>query len=117
MQAMHELSRPGGTASGGQAQVDVESLLQARISAAHQLRKTLQLPSASTNVYRLVNSEGDRLSGLIVDVLGDRIVVASTAAWAERFVLCTMPITRLTNMLAHFVPKCDRVLFRSAGLG
>lgn len=28
-------------------------------------------------------SEGDRLSGLVVDVLGDAVVVASSAAWVE----------------------------------
>lgn len=38
-------------------------------------RACLGLPSATTNAYRLVNSEGDRLSGLIVDVLGDVVVV------------------------------------------
>ena len=37
-----------------------------------------------TNVYRVVNSEGDRLSGLIVDRVGDQLVVASSAAWVER---------------------------------
>lgn len=29
-------------------------------------------------------SEGDGLSGLVVDVLGDRLVVASSAAWVQR---------------------------------
>lgn len=33
------------------------------------------LPSASTNAYRLINSEGDRLSGLVADVLGEVVVV------------------------------------------
>ncbi len=36
--------------------------------------------------YRLINSEGDRLSGLVVDVLGpSHLVVQSVAAWAERY--------------------------------
>lgn len=39
---------------------------------------------AVTDVYRLVNSEGDRLSGVVVDVLGSVAVVQSVAAWAER---------------------------------
>ncbi len=35
--------------------------------------------------FRLVNSEGDRLSGLTVDVLGPRhAVVQSSALWVER---------------------------------
>lgn len=37
-----------------------------------------------TDVYRLVNSEGDRLSGLIVDRVGPQLVVSSSAAWVER---------------------------------
>jgi 23S rRNA G2069 N7-methylase RlmK/C1962 C5-methylase RlmI len=35
--------------------------------------------------HRLVNSEGDRLSGCVVDVLGSVAVVQSVAAWTERF--------------------------------
>jgi hypothetical protein len=45
-------------------------------------RACLGLPSASTNAYRLVNSEGDRLSGLIVDVLGDVVVVQVSSVFA-----------------------------------
>lgn len=40
------------------------------------------------DVYRVVNSEGDRLSGLIVDRIGDQLVVASSAAWVERQDAC-----------------------------
>ena len=40
--------------------------------------------SRACDVYRLVNSEGDRLSGLIVDRVADQLVVASSAAWVER---------------------------------
>lgn len=36
-----------------------------------------------TNVYRLINGEGDRLSGLVVDVFGDSAVIESSAAWVE----------------------------------
>nr|POF06688.1 ribosomal rna large subunit methyltransferase i [Quercus suber] len=65
--------------------LNVEKLLEARIDAARELRKSLGLPSANTNAYRLVNSEGDRLSGLIVDVFGDLAVIASSAAWVEKY--------------------------------
>ncbi|GLT75770.1 hypothetical protein SLA2020_474690 [Shorea laevis] len=64
---------------------NMEKLLEARIDAARELRKSLGLPSANTNAYRLVNSEGDRLSGLIVDVFGDLAVIASSAAWVEKY--------------------------------
>ncbi|XP_047330631.1 ribosomal RNA large subunit methyltransferase I [Impatiens glandulifera] len=65
--------------------LNVEKLLETRLGRAIQLRKNLGLPSASTNAYRLVNSEGDRLSGLIVDIFGDLAVVASSAAWVEKY--------------------------------
>ncbi|KAL3691593.1 hypothetical protein R1sor_005244 [Riccia sorocarpa] len=65
--------------------MDMERLIQTRISAAVELRKLLDLPSNETNVYRLVNSEGDGLSGLIADVLGGHLVVASSAAWVEKY--------------------------------
>jgi 23S rRNA (cytosine1962-C5)-methyltransferase len=42
-----------------------------RLRAAQALRGALALPSAETTAYRLVNSEGDQLPGLVVDVFGD----------------------------------------------
>ncbi|XP_078161914.1 S-adenosyl-L-methionine-dependent methyltransferases superfamily protein [Carex rostrata] len=65
--------------------LNMENLLQKRFSAAIDLRTSLGLPSADTNVYRLINSEGDRLSGLIVDVFGEVAVIASSAAWVEKY--------------------------------
>ncbi|KAK2972061.1 hypothetical protein RJ640_005081 [Escallonia rubra] len=65
--------------------LNVEKLLETRISAATMLRKKLGLPSANTNAYRLVNSEGDRLSGLVIDIFGDLAVIASSAAWVENY--------------------------------
>ncbi|CAM6129373.1 unnamed protein product [Calypogeia fissa] len=65
--------------------LDMERIIQSRVAGAVELRKQLDLPSKDTNVYRLVNSEGDRLSGLIADVLGDQIVVASSASWVEKY--------------------------------
>jgi 23S rRNA (cytosine1962-C5)-methyltransferase len=46
-----------------------------RLSAAAALRADLGLPSPETSAYRLVHGEGDGLPGLIVDVLGDTVVV------------------------------------------
>ncbi|XVE74256.1 hypothetical protein DITRI_Ditri12bG0002200 [Diplodiscus trichospermus] len=79
MQLEEEMTRDPSCA------LDMEKLLEARINAAMELRRGLGLPSATTNAYRLVNSEGDRLSGLIVDVFGDLAVVASSAAWVEKY--------------------------------
>ncbi|KAJ6432351.1 hypothetical protein OIU84_019569 [Salix udensis] len=65
--------------------LDMKKLLEIRTDAAIELRRRLGLPSSHTNAYRLVNSEGDRLSGLIVDVFGDLAVIASSAAWVENY--------------------------------
>ncbi|KAA0054694.1 ribosomal RNA large subunit methyltransferase I isoform X1 [Cucumis melo var. makuwa] len=72
-------------ASDPSCTLNVEKMIETRIHTARELRKNLGLPSASTNAYRLVNSEGDRLSGLIIDVFGDLAVVASSAAWVEKY--------------------------------
>src|SRR5262245_7280655 len=45
--------------------------LRRRLESARALRRSLHLPDERTDAYRLVNSEGDWLPGLIVDVLGD----------------------------------------------
>lgn len=42
----------------------MEKLLETRFDAAVNLRQSMGLPSADTNVYRLVNSEGDRYGTL-----------------------------------------------------
>ncbi len=51
------------------------AFLGARIGAAVQLRASLGLPSATTTGFRLINSEGDGLGGLVVDAYGDTLVV------------------------------------------
>ena len=59
-------------------------ILQTKLHEAIQARLSLNLPSDSTDSFRLVNGEGDGLSGLAVDVLGGKVaVVMSSAAWVE----------------------------------
>ena len=50
----------------------------ARLREAQALRARLALPSIDTTAYRLINSEGDGLPGLVVDVFGDAAVVQVT---------------------------------------
>jgi 23S rRNA (cytosine1962-C5)-methyltransferase len=50
----------------------------ARLREAQALRTRLKLPNSDTTAYRLVNSEGDSLPGLVVDVFGDAAVVQVT---------------------------------------
>jgi len=63
----------------------LRQILTLRFQSAVQTRsKGLKLPNSDTNSYRLVNGEGDGLSGLAVDVLGGSVaVVMSSAAWCE----------------------------------
>ena len=50
----------------------------ARLREAQVLRTRLGLPNPETTAYRLVNSEGDGLPGLVVDVFADAAVVQIT---------------------------------------
>ncbi len=61
-----------------------EAWLDERLAAARQARVRLGLPSAETDAYRLVNSEGDLLPGLIIDVFGDAAVVQFTTLAMKR---------------------------------
>ena len=54
------------------------AFFRVRISAARALRARLGFPSDRTTAYRLVNSEGDNLPGVVVDVYGDAIAVQIT---------------------------------------
>ena len=54
------------------------AFFRARIKGARAARARLGLPSERTTVYRLVNSEGDDLPGLVVDVYGDAAVAQIT---------------------------------------
>jgi 23S rRNA (cytosine1962-C5)-methyltransferase len=61
-----------------------DAWLAARLADARELRARLGLPSAETGAYRLVNSEGDSLPGLVVDVYGDAVAVQFTAFAMKR---------------------------------
>lgn len=73
---------------------DMDDLVHKRIHQAAALRSFLlglRLPATSatsqtptTTVYRLVNSEADRLSGCVVDMLGDVAVVQASAVWIQQ---------------------------------
>ncbi|KAF9593280.1 hypothetical protein IFM89_021036, partial [Coptis chinensis] len=85
MFCVHLMQLEGDAARDPSLALSMEQLLQTRIDAAIELRRFLGLPSTHTNAYCLVNSEGDRLSGLIVDVFEDLDVIASSTAWVEKY--------------------------------
>ena len=64
---------------------DMGDLMAHRIRSAAAVRDAACLPSEETTAYRLINGEGDRLSGLMVDVFDGTAVVVSSALWLERY--------------------------------
>lgn len=62
-----------------QEEQGIATLIQSRIHQAAFLRKQLLLPNPQTNAFRLVNSEGDRLSGLTIDRYADWALVQFTS--------------------------------------
>jgi 23S rRNA G2069 N7-methylase RlmK/C1962 C5-methylase RlmI len=88
---------------------NLSAILTARIQAAVALRAALGLPKAEiTNVYRLINSEGDRLSGLVVDVLGNVATVQASAAWVEKNHLL------IEDLLKSNVAQVQSIVWRQA---
>jgi len=69
----------------GMPSVDLKGLLKKRIKTAKDLRQALNLPSELNTAYRLINGEGDHLSGLVVDVYGKLLVVSASALWVQRW--------------------------------
>jgi hypothetical protein len=66
----------------------MERLLEARISSAVGLRHSLGLPSADTNAYRLINSEGDRcVLNLVTMRSWDLVQVTKEVQFVELLVL------------------------------
>lgn len=80
----------------------IEEIIKARIDNAVALRHQLGFPSDTNNVYRLVNGEGDRLGGLIIDVFDTVAVVQSSALWTEiqASAICTALRSALGNSIS-----------------
>lgn len=64
---------------------DGATIVARRLERATALRRDLGLPSAETTAFRLVNSEGDGLPGVVVDRYGAGAVVQLTTAGAMRW--------------------------------
>ncbi len=96
--------------------IDAEEILhriiRTRIDDAITLRQALSLPclhddgTGKTTAYRLINSEGDFISGLIVDVFDSVAVVSSSAIWIEK----RKPI--IVEHLLQSLEYVDRVVWR-----
>jgi 23S rRNA G2069 N7-methylase RlmK/C1962 C5-methylase RlmI len=81
----------------------LESILKSKIHDAILARIGLNLPSRSTDTYRLLNGEGDGLSGLVIDIIGGQVaVIMSSAAWCEIHKECILQV--VTNILCNEHP-------------
>jgi 23S rRNA G2069 N7-methylase RlmK/C1962 C5-methylase RlmI len=70
--------------AGSDSATLMKSILTSQMEKALTTRQALGLPSDTTDTYRLVNGEGDGLSGLAVDVIGNKVaVIMSSAAWCQ----------------------------------
>jgi 23S rRNA (cytosine1962-C5)-methyltransferase len=62
----------------------LQALLTMRFLRSLHTRRVLGLPSPTTDTFRMVNGEGDSLSGLAVDIIANKVaVIMSSAAWCE----------------------------------
>ncbi|MCO4763724.1 MAG: class I SAM-dependent rRNA methyltransferase [Myxococcales bacterium] len=77
------------------------------LNRATQLRTALGLPRGNTDAYRLVNSEGDGLPGLVIDRVGNGAVVLLSTAGAAR-----MSDAAVAWLTSH---GCEWVVVRTAG--
>ena len=84
---------------------DLRALIRHRLHGAAQLREAVGLPSVGNSAYRLVNSEGDRLSGLTIDVFGTTAVAITSALWLEQR-------SELVSELIAELPGIDEVVWR-----
>jgi 23S rRNA G2069 N7-methylase RlmK/C1962 C5-methylase RlmI len=88
-------------------------ILERKISDSIYTRQAMGLPSPGiTDTYRLVNGEGDGLSGLAVDILGGTTaIVMSSAAWCEihKETILAVLEASLRNHPAHTETNIDIV--------
>ncbi len=78
--AIHD--RPGGLWASREGLL--QTLIEDRLRSALRRRARVGLPSPDTTAFRLVNSEGDGLPGLIVDIYGDTAAVQFSAMGMKR---------------------------------
>jgi len=95
----------------------VQQTLRDRIALAIGTRQSLGLPAESTtNAYRLVNSEGDNLSGMAVDIMAKYAVVQSSALWVEKHrQLISTTLREMVSGIEDVVWKRDENSLRKEG--
>ncbi|HUP65819.1 MAG TPA: class I SAM-dependent rRNA methyltransferase [Thermoanaerobaculia bacterium] len=87
-------------------QVADHALIRTRIDEALERRRTL-ISGNDTSALRLIHSEGDDLSGLIVDRYDDALVVEITAAGLDRMSDALLDALREATGVQHIYIKND----------
>ncbi len=85
----------------------IEMVMKTKIEDAIRSRMFLNLPSASTDSYRLINGEGDGLSGLAVDIMGGKVaVIMASASWVEIYKETILKVMK-KNLNSHPIYGAD----------
>ncbi|CAN5342902.1 class I SAM-dependent rRNA methyltransferase [soil metagenome] len=84
---------------------------EAKLADAIALRRDILKLDAVTNAYRLVHSEADGLSGLVIDRFADLIVIEFFAAGMYRF------RTTIQDVLSKHFPGCHFYWFAEEHVG
>jgi 23S rRNA (cytosine1962-C5)-methyltransferase len=90
----------------GRSPRQIRGILEQRIQQAHQLRTRFGPPK--TNCFRLINGEGDGLSGLIVDVYDNTVVL-------RLYAKCWIPYLDIIVDILSKLPNTTRV-YRKFGV-
>jgi len=95
---------------------DARTLVRARLQRARELRAVIGLPCATTNAYRLVNSEGDGLPGLTIDRFAEGAVAVASTAGASRWLPFAVAALREEHGCAWVVTRVPQDVHPSEGL-
>ena len=92
---------------------DMEALLGQRFREARARRELLGLPADDTDAYRLLNSEGDRTPGAVVDVFGDVAVLQlgtpGVAALQDKLVALVRETSGARHVIRRISPDAARL--------
>jgi 23S rRNA (cytosine1962-C5)-methyltransferase len=94
-----------------------ESYFEAALRAAAALRRDALRLDACTDAYRLVNSDGDGLSGLIADRYGPVLVVEAFSLGVVRRLPRWLPLLHECAGTKHHLVRIDPEIARVEGIG
>lgn len=88
-------------------ELPMTEIIASRVRNALSLRRELGLGNEDNSAYRLLNGEGDFLSGVVADVYNNIIVVECSALWGE------VHRSSIELALKLEIPFVDTIVWRS----